>query len=113
MKTLRIVSGHSEFNDITTGVMTYWKDFNKLVIPELNNNYKIVDNASEIFLSFHKPITFNDKLGSVTQRERCKVIRILHTSNFLNAIKNHADGYTKYITHYKKIVAVASMYNCN
>lgn len=106
--TLRIDSEHARNGIATTGVMTYWDDFEKIVVPKLYENFEILEDnitPSKFFLSFHKVI-FDRKLpGDLMARWRTRVVRILHIPSMYHVerVYEHERMYNKFITHYEQL----------
>jgi hypothetical protein len=89
-----LISEHINFNNFTTGVMTYYEDFSKIVAPRINK-----ETAKKVIFFSKKRIS--DK----------NYVQILHTPSLL--YNKFCYSRTTYITHYRALVKFAKRYGMN
>jgi hypothetical protein len=86
-----IISNHKNFSNFTTGVMTYYEDFQRVVAPYLEGDGEL--------LFWHK--------GKYRANKKCT--QILHTPNS-SQFKRLFMSKISFITHYERLVKVAKRY---
>lgn len=97
------------YTPFTTGIITYWKDFCKIIMPFIAELHAITFNkeySEHGIFSFFKEIEDSDKknLG-------VKGVRVLHTPNLTQLDRlQHCIGEVTHITHYKNLTAKPNRY---
>jgi hypothetical protein len=82
------------------GVYTYWLDFQKIILPEIEKEFTLVDDKRSKILSFSEyllPLYSVECRKTISYQILHNDIKTHHTRYPKNAMKSH-----RYITHYKK-----------
>lgn len=96
---LRIDAKHKDFSERTTGVMSYYEDFEKIIVPLFKEKFNIItEGPADVVLNFH-----NGKSGYSNRKNNYSSIRILHSPKQAQSLyQKEVQPGVKYITHYKQ-----------